>query len=390
MSNTRILFVTSKSLGGSGKYISVLCAALKERGFDLGLCYYALGGSQDQEIEAGVHKVYRFPAAPSIFNPLSALKNVGFLLRILKTSQYDIVHTHTSLGGFIGRVAAALSRRKLKVVHTIHAFGADEFTPNPQRWLYASIERVLDWGTDAYISPSRYIRQFGEKEKILGKGKTQVIYNSLPMSGPPPEVIDKVAARLAIRDTVNIAEGESVLLFCGRLEHQKGADVLLHAVAQLKTDKAVKLLICGDGTLMAELRSLCSGLGIDDRVLWLGWQSNLENFYRAADIFVMPSRWESFGLVFLEAMFYRLPVVSTTAQAIPEVVLDGETGLLSISEDSLALAANLKLLLEDSNRLQAMGSYGQVRASVAFGFDRFVAEHDMMYRRVTGGSALPL
>jgi len=371
----RILFVTSKSLGGSGKYISSLAGALGARGYHCELIYFPLGVSQDREIEASFQNVHHFSRKPG-FSPFGVIANILQARAIVANGNFHWVHTHTSLGGLAGRLAARLVSARPNIGHTIHAYGADEFTPRPQKWLYWLIERVLDYMTDAYVSPSRYMMEYGRRSSLITAAKARVIYNALPLKAPASAAVGQRSAR---RDSLGLRPDQSVLLFCGRLEPQKGMDVLLRALSLLPKDDSWQLLVCGSGDDEDALRRLADSLKLTDRISWLGWQSDLEIFYSASDIYVMPSRWESFGLVFLEAMNHSLPIVSTRVQAIPEVVEEGVTGLLSSSEDTRALADNLLCLMADPDRRRRLGQAGQERLQSLFGFDRFVDEHVRWY-----------
>ena len=378
-----ILFVTSKSLGGSGKYISALSNGIKSVPREI--VFYPSGVSQDKEVESGFDGVHHFSKRPS-FNPVSLIKNVLQVRKLLRTGKYKIVHTHTSLGGFMGRLGAFFSGTDVKVMHTIHAYGADDFTPSPQKWVYWLIAKFLDLITDTYISPSGYMVEYGKRIHLINAKKAIVIYNSLPLRQPGSE---KTTQRENVRSRLGLTEGQTVFLFCGRLERQKGVDVMLDAVAAVKSGKPFKVLVCGDGELRDELHKQAASLGIEDRIVWLGWQSEIAEFYAAADVYLMPSRWESFGLVFLEAMNYHLPILSTKTQAIPEVVEDGVCGLLSENGDAGQLAKNIDKLLENPALCKEMGERGNERLKKLFSFEIFIQSHLAVYRQ-NGVHELPL
>jgi glycosyltransferase involved in cell wall biosynthesis len=369
-----VLFITSKSLGGSGKYISCLAGGIEDK-VDCELMYFPSGAAQDREIEQSFKAVHHFPSRPS-FNPVALIKDVLFVRKLLRQGRYSAVHTHTSFGGLIGRLGAFLSGSKIKIIHTLHAYGADEFTPYPQKWLYWLIEKGLDAMTDRYISPSRYTREYGTRIRLINPGKATVIYNALPLKTPQP-VGD--AERQCVRASFGAGPDDVVFLFCGRFERQKGVDVLLRSVALVKPGAAFKVVLCGTGELEDALRKLAGELGIQDRMVWLGWQPDLRAFYGASDVYVMPSRWETFGLVFLEAMNYSLPILSTRAQAIPEVVEDSVSGLLSISEDTQGLARNMEKLIMSAELRRQLGMHGHQRLRARFSYEEFIHSHLALY-----------
>jgi glycosyltransferase involved in cell wall biosynthesis len=149
-----------------------------------------------------------------------------------------------------------------------------------------------------------------------------------------------------VRETIGLLEDETLFLFCGRLE-KKDVDVLFDAIAKMDDRISFKVAWCGEGDLRNKLNEQANRLGIQHRLHWLGLQSDVSQFYAAADIYIMPSRWESFGLVFLETMNYETPILSTKTQTIPEVVEDQVCGLLSENEDSSQLANNMAIFLND-------------------------------------------
>lgn len=371
------LFITSKSLGGSGKYISSLANGIKSH-TDCEIIYYPSNVSQDMEIEKEFSFSHHFSHMPC-FNPLKLLKNIFQVRSILNTGKYVAIHTHTSLGGFIGRIGAFLSHRPIKKIHTIHAYGADEFTPAPQKWVYWIIERGLDLITDCYISPSQYMIDYGVKNHIISKDKANVIYNSLPLKTPG---IERLSQRKDVRASMELSEDETLFLFCGRLEKQKGVDVLLDAIAKIDNRVPFKVALCGEGDLRRELNEQADRLGIQHRLHWLGWQSDVSQFYASADIYIMPSRWESFGLVFLEAMNYEMPILSTKTQAIPEVVADKVCGLLSDNGNSDQLAKNMLLFINDSKLSLEMGKEGKKRLNNLFTFQAFIQSHMIIYAKM--------
>lgn len=371
------LFITSKSLGGSGKYISSLANGIKSH-TDCEIIYYPSNVSQDKEIEKEFSFSHHFKNIPC-FNPIKLLQNILQVRAILNSGKYVAVHTHTSLGGFIGRIGAFISHRPIKKIHTIHAYGADEFTPVPQKWVYWVIERSLDLITDCYISPSQYMIDYGVRNHIINKSKANVIYNSLPLRAPGEE---RVSQRENIRASMGLTENEILFLFCGRLEKQKGVDILLEAIAKIDRDVQFKVALCGEGELRKELSEQADRLDIQHRLQWLGWQSEVNQFYAASDIYIMPSRWESFGLVFLEAMNYEMPILSTKTQAIPEVVADKICGLLSDNENPDQLAQNMLLLLNDNKLSLKMGKEGKKRLNNLFTFNSFIQAHMIIYEKM--------
>lgn len=176
------------------------------------------------------------------------------------------------------------------------------------------------------------------------------------------------------------------LLACGRLTKQKDYPTLLRAFALLRGD-GLRLNILGDGELRESLQRLVSDLGLADRVTFLGFQRDPFSHMRAADIFVLSSRWEGFGNVLVEAMAMGTPVVSTDCPHGPaEIIADGKTGLLVPTGQPEALAAALQRLIDDPALRQSLGQAGQARAR-DFSAERVGAAYAAHFRAVAAKAA---
>lgn len=165
------------------------------------------------------------------------------------------------------------------------------------------------------------------------------------------------------------------LMFCGHMSgthHVKGVDVLLEAMPIILGAHQATLHIIGTGDRINQYEAMCEGLGIEEHVRFLGFieHSKLPPYFSSADLFVLPSRREGFGLVLAEAMACGVPVVSTRVGGIPEVVEDGVTGLLVPPNDPAAIAEAIIELLDDPERMRDMGVRGRERVSEHFTWDK--------------------
>jgi glycosyltransferase involved in cell wall biosynthesis len=165
----------------------------------------------------------------------------------------------------------------------------------------------------------------------------------------------------------------------GRLERQKGFDVLLRAMAEVPE---ARLVIVGDGDERAALESLAERLDLGSRVRFEGWHEEPRRWLTTFDVFALPSRLEGFPLSIVEAMLAKLPVVATPVGSVAEAVRDGETGLLVSPEDPVALARALRELVGDEARRSAMGTLGRERAK-AFTADAMIAAYQALYDEVS-------
>jgi glycosyltransferase involved in cell wall biosynthesis len=167
--------------------------------------------------------------------------------------------------------------------------------------------------------------------------KIEVVYAGV---GDPPRV---TRGANEIRSELDLTD-ERLVVTVARLAPQKSVDVLLRALARLPD--AVVLAVVGDGPLRRELVDLAGSLGVSERVRWLGWRTDAPDYVAAADVFALSSIWEAVALVVQEAVLLGTPVVSTAVGGIPELIADGESGLLVPPNDPGALAAALEDVLK--------------------------------------------
>jgi glycosyltransferase involved in cell wall biosynthesis len=173
-----------------------------------------------------------------------------------------------------------------------------------------------------------------------------------------------------------------VLLGLGRLVPQKGYDVALRAFAAVRERHPdAVLVIAGEGPERAALEGLAQELGLGESVRFPGRAGDVDALLRQAEALVHPARWEGFGLVLLEAMLAARPVVGTRVSAIPEIVADGETGLLVPADDPVALADALGRVLAEPTLARQLGEAGLARARRDFSVERMAKATVEVYRR---------
>jgi len=204
--------------------------------------------------------------------------------------------------------------------------------------------------------------------------KIKVIYNGLDFSTLQPR-----STRSEVRQRIGLPESAMVVGTVARLHPVKGHQVLLEAASSLEAAYPdLYFLLVGDGPLRAEIEQQISELGLRDRVLLTGFYPEVADIYPALDLFCLPSLMEGMGLVLLEAMHFGLPVVASRVGGIPELVTDGETGLLVPAGDSKALSIALQKLLGDTDLRQNLGQRGQAQVP-NFTVDKMVREVEKVY-----------
>jgi glycosyltransferase involved in cell wall biosynthesis len=332
-------------IGGSERHLLTLLPALAERGVDvrfLGLD--DPGRAPDPFYEALTVPYARLPA-PRDVDPSLALR----VRRAVRDA--DLVHTHLVHADVYGAFAGQ------PLVSTKH--NDDPFRTGAFRF----VERMLARRAARVIAITHSLARFQVEQVGLPKDKVEVIHYGL----------DHLPGAWGTNPPDPVPQAVRVLLCVCRLEPQKGVDVAIRAMQRVPD---AHLVILGEGPARAELKELGGR-----RVHLLGRVPDVAAWLRRADVLVHPARWEGFGLALLEAMLASLPVVATRVSSIPEIVVDGETGILVPPDDPAALAAAVNGVLADP---AGYGRRGKARAqqkfSVAEMADRTLAVYESALR----------
>lgn len=286
--------------------------------------------------------------------------------------QPDVVHLHSTFAGLVMRPVLRARASCPGIVYCAHGWSFDRRTGGSQVALARALERVLAGLCDRIVCVSHQDFEQGARAGIPN-AKMSVVLNGIADHKPRGEAADR-----------GEWPGQGLrILFVGRLDAQKGVDVLLAAMRTLGTRAAALVVgssVVGDDSTLA---------GLPDNVRLVGWlpRARIQQLYAAADVLVMPSRWEGLPIVALEAMRAGLPVVATRVGGIPEAVEDGVTGRLVDMDSPSQLAAALRSL--DAATLQDMSQRARRRFVEAFQIDRVVNELDRLYRELAPARAVP-
>jgi glycosyltransferase involved in cell wall biosynthesis len=332
-------------IGGSERHLLTLLPALAERGVDVRFLGLDDPSRAPDPFYEALTVPYERLVAPRDVDPALALR-VGRAAR-----SADLVHTHLVHADVYGALGA---RRLVSTKHNDDPFRAGAFR---------FVERALARRASRVIAITQALARFQVERVGLPADKVEVIHYGL----------DDLPQAWGTNPPDPVPADAPVLLCVCRLEPQKGVDVAIRALADIPD---AHLVVLGEGHQRAELEQLGS-----DRVHLLGRVPDVAAWLRRADVLVHPARWEGFGLALLEAMLASLPVVATRVSSIPEIVVDGETGLLVPPDDPSALAAAVNLVLADPG---GYGERGRARAraefSVARMADRTLAVYESAWR----------
>jgi glycosyltransferase involved in cell wall biosynthesis len=348
-------------IGGSERHVLELLPALRARGIDarfLGLDdtsaapepFYVALTDRDVPFE-------RHPC-PRDVDPLLARR----MLRAVRALRPDLVHTHLVHADVYGAVAAARARAVL--VSTKH--NDDPFRSGKARYL----ERLLTRRAALVLCITEALARFNRDVVGLPGKKLRTVHYGLDS---PPEPWGP-------RGGPDLAPETPVLVAVCRLVRQKGVDVAVEALSLVRERHPdTHLVVLGEGPLRGELIELASRREMAGGVSFPGRVGDVAWWLRRANVVVHPARWEGFGLALLEAMLCERPVVATDVSSIPEIVVDGETGLLVRPDDPTVLAEAVNALLDDPTRAAALGEAGRARARAEFSVARMAERTAAVY-----------
>jgi glycosyltransferase involved in cell wall biosynthesis len=300
---------------------------------------------------------------------LGAVSRLG---RLLRRARFRFVHAHSFRAELAALLWARLIRPAPMVVRTVH--NTDDFYTRPP---YATLARVSTARLDRVIVISDAVgRHLRDNAGLPPERMTRIYYG-----------IDLPRWESATNGARGLDETgrPPTIAVIARLAPQKGHRVLFDAlprIVQQVPDVQVRLIGHEELSTIAELRAYAESRGVAERIRFEGFQSNIAAVLSDADVKVLPSLWEGFGLVLLEAMAVGKPVVASAVDAVPEVVVDGETGLLVPPGQAEPLASAVVRVLTDRDFADRLGRAGRERVRERFALDQMVSETDAVYREL--------
>jgi glycosyltransferase involved in cell wall biosynthesis len=274
-------------------------------------------------------------------SPTHDLRAVRQLTRFLLERQPDVVHTHSAKAGGIGRIAARRAGVP-RVVHTYHGFPFHEFQHPWTRTGYVLAERQLCRRTDTLLAVGSAVAVEAVRKRIARPDQIRTTPVTVDDGFQPADDDGRRRARALLR----LDEQARVVGTVGRLDYQKAPEDFCRALQLMRHRDAVGVWV-GDGPLRPRVERQLRQSGLADRVLLVGERTDVPQLLPAFDVFAMSSRYEGLPCAVVEAMLAGIPVVATAVNAVPDVVLPGETGLLVPPQNPAALAGALDAVLDD-------------------------------------------
>ena len=368
----KIIFViTSTGVGGAEKMLYHTITGLNPARFTIRLCSLKEKGAFARSLENHGIEVYCLGMSEgnTMAGWLDSFRALVLLFTYFIKERPTIVHSFLFRANIISRIAAFLSGVPV-TISSVRVMGGE-------KRYYHVIERLTAFMVDHYAVVSEQVKKHIVAKAGVPENKISVIYNGVASEGSSP------SGKTSLMNCPGLNPGDMVVMTAGRLHRQKGYDFLIQAIGQVQRSfPAVKLLILGEGEEENSLKRLADSLDLTRKVIFTGLCPDPGSLLSRAELFVLASRWEGLPNVLLEAMAAGKPVVATEVGGIPELVVQGVTGVLVPPQDVQALAHAIEGLLGDERRAQAMGAAGRERVGQHFSIAAMIEKTENLYHEL--------
>jgi glycosyltransferase involved in cell wall biosynthesis len=375
----RILrIITRLNIGGPAMHVLVADRGLRDRGWETLL---AFGNVEPDEAEIEPAQVdvpnMRIRTLARPVRPVDDVRAAASIARLIRRHRPDVIHSHLSKAGVLGRAIAMATSRAVRV-HTFHGTVFGGYFGSRATGAIVRLERYLGTRTHAVVALSPRQREELLEYRIASASSIHVVPLGLPLQRFAEAA--STEARLAARRRIGIATDAFVVVAVGRLVAIKRIDRLLEAFALVaRTVPNARLYLVGGGAARDGLEVLAKQLGLANLVTFVGWSVDTPDWYAAADVVALTSEREGTPLALIEAAAAARPVVATDVGGVADVVADGRTGFIVAADDMAAFAERLLRLARDPE-LRARLAGQAPRQAAGFDADRLVGDLDRLYR----------
>lgn len=374
--------ITRLELGGAQQVVLHTLRGLDSERYERHLIA-GQGGLLDDEARAlaGV-QVHLWPSFKHPIHPWWDLVALCKLVRWLMRNRIDIVHTHSSKAGILGRLAAGLAGTPV-VVHTVHGWPFHEHQSAWLRGLYVRLERLAAARATRLIAVSQATRDKGLKHRIGRPEQYEVIFPGSDLAAFRPAL---PAQRREVREEFGFPPDAKLVGLVACLKPQKAPVDFIRAASLVTHREAARFLVVGDGEERPAVEREIKQLGLEGRVVLAGWRRDVARLLPAFDVLALSSLWEGLPCVLAQALASAVPVVATDVEGSREAIIDGVTGRLVPAGKPEALARALVELLADPALRQRLGAAGPGQAQ-AFSILSMVRRLDRLYQKLSGRNA---
>jgi glycosyltransferase involved in cell wall biosynthesis len=373
MRPVNLLYVITKlELGGAQTQLLNLIRHLDQAKFRTFLFTAVDGGLVNEAAAIPGLTLKKSKCLERPINPLNDLLALIELYLFVKKNNIQIVHTHSSKAGILGRLAARSAGVRL-ILHTVHGWSFNDYQPRLRRTFFIWLERLTAQFTDKLVVVSDYDQQKGLDNRIGKENKYILIRYGIDYS--------KFNLREKnIRSELGIKAEDLLVGMVACFKPQKSPqDFIKLAFLVRQSMPHIKFILVGDGALRPAIERLIERLQLQQQVILTGWRSDIPRILSALDIFVLTSLWEGLPVAVLEAMASSKPVISTHTGGIGEVIIEGKSGFLVLPHDTNKLAQNLIVLLKDESLRTGIGKNARGALDYRFALATMAESHKNLY-----------
>ncbi|MDP2709131.1 MAG: glycosyltransferase family 4 protein [bacterium] len=380
-----LYFITQSEYGGAQRYVFDLAHNLKAE-FQVAVALGEQGnnGTLAKILDKNNIKYYIIPHLKRGISPLNEIMTLYEIIKLIKQHQPDIIHLNSSKISILGSLAALIinirvTSYELRVIYTAHGWVFNEPLPALIKYFYLFAEKFTARFKDKIICVSEFDRRVALKRKIAPAEKLITIHNGLA----PVEFYGKEEAKKIILRVTGCELRVASLLIgsIGNLYPTKGFKYLIEAANILINEKKLlaAFIIIGEGAERKKLEQLIAGYKLKNNFILAGRIDQPAKLLPAFDLYACSSVKEGFPYSVLEAMQAGLPIVSTNAGGIPEMIEHEKTGLLSKPADAKALAENIKLLINNKNLRAELAAPAREKAKTEFSLKKMAEAVKKVY-----------
>ncbi len=375
--------ITRLIVGGAQENTILTCEGLHELGHQVTLITGPTRGPEGSLVERARNGGYDYVEIPELIravNPWYDARARRYLEMEFRDRRPDVVHTHSSKAGILGRFAARHARVPI-VVHTIHGMSFNRTQPWPVRKLYAWLEWMAARRSDAIVTVADAMIEQSVAAGICRREKMKTIYSGMEVGDFTPTAYD----REAVRQSWGVGGDEIVVGTIARLFRRKGYEQLLPIMAAAaKREPRLRFVWGGDGAHRLEYEAQLARLGLRESTTLTGLvpPEEIPELLAGFDILAHTSQWEGLPRGVVQALLMRVPVVAFDVDGTPEVVREGQTGRLVKLNDLDGFVDALLALANDPDGRQRMGATGRAYCLERFDWHRMVAALEELYQQL--------
>ncbi len=374
MPKINILYLITKlELGGAQKQLLSLISGLDKERYRVFLFTAKKGPllSDAYSIDGLTLKRSNWLERP--INPFKDILAFCEIYAFIKKNNIQIVHTHSSKAGILGRLSAGLAKVKF-ICHTVHGWSFNDFQPFFLRKILILLERLSARFTDKLIVVSYRDKQKGLANRIGDPDKFQLIRYGIDYSGFTLRSRD-IRKELGI-DTEDLTVG---MVSC--FKPQKAPQDFIRLAFLVKQSMpSVKFILVGDGVLRGRIQALINKFNLQRNVILTGWRRDIHRILSAIDVFALTSLWEGLPITVLEAVASSIPVIATNTGGIEEIIIDGKTGFLVLPHDIQGMSEKLILLLKDADLRRQIARNAKNNLNGDFALTNMVKNYQDLYK----------